>query len=391
MGAGGAGTVHGMGAAGVRRVVFVIGTSAGGTGAHVRMLAGGLAGRGIGVTVAGPKRTGAELGLDAIPGAGFTAVEFGDRPRAADAKAVLALRRLLTAPATAPNVVHAHGMRAGALAAIALTGPGIPGPPGKRGARRPGLVVTVHNAPPGGGGAARLVYLGLERVIAKRAGLVLAVSPDLELRMRAAGARETAHAVVPAPLRPESVPAEPATGTGDGRPLVLAVGRLAPQKGFDMLIDAARAWQDRTPRPRLLIVGDGPLRAELQAQAARQKVDAEFPGRRDDIPGLLARAAVFVLPSRWEGQPLALQEALNAGVPVVASDVGGIGDLTGNDAALLVRPGNRRELGESVLSVLDDDDLAVRLRAAARRRAARLPTEDDAVTAVLDAYARALE
>lgn len=382
-----------MCAAGVRRVTLVVGTTAGGTGAHVRMLAAGIARQEIAVTVAGPGQTGADLGLDQIPGAAFTAVEFGGRPRPADAKAILALRRLLAR--TRPDVVHAHGMRAGALSALARA------LVGAQADRRPGLVVTVHNAPPPGGGATRYIYLALEQIVARTADCVLAVSSDTEHRMRNAGARNTARAVIAAPDDAAPDDAAPAPDNSnkravpdDGRPLVLAVGRLAPQKGFATLIEAAQAWQHRTPKPRLLIAGDGPLKAELQATAERLRVDAEFPGHRPDVPELLAAASVFVMPSRWEGQPLALQEALRAGVPVVASDTGGIpdlvGDITEDGAALLVEPGSQRELGQAVLSVLNDDALAARLRAAARRRAATLPTPDDAMTAVLAAYARAL-
>jgi glycosyltransferase involved in cell wall biosynthesis len=375
----------------VRRVTFVVGTSAGGTGAHVRMLAGGLARRGVETRIAAPTQTGTDLGLDTIPEVRFTAVEFGDRPRPADAKAILALRRLLTEPGARPDVVHAHGMRAGALAAVALT---------RTGACKPMLAVTVHNAPPPGGGAARLIYLALERIVAHTADLVLAVSSDLEHRMRRAGARKAERAVVPAQVRPplaetsleQPLPEQSASSRqAPERPLVLAVGRLALQKGFATLIDAAAAWQHLSPKPRLLIVGDGPLKAELEARAKRRAVDAEFPGHRDDIPQLLAKASVFVMPSLWEGQPLALQEALQAGVPIVASDAGGIPDLTGGDAAVLVEPGNAERLGQAVLSVMDDDALAGRLRAAARRRAATLPADDDAVTAALAAYGRILQ
>ena len=359
----------------IRRVTLVTGTASGGLRAHVRMLAEGLAGRGVSVTVAGPRQT----GLETAASARFAPVEITARPRPADVRALRDLRRLLAGDP--PDTVHAHGMRAGALAAIALAGAARGG--------RPGLVVTVHNAPPDGGGAARLVYLVLERVVARRADLILAVSSDLERRMRDAGAARVERALVPAPGA-APVPANP----DRGRPLILAVGRLAPQKGFGTLLDAAPAWRRRAPEPRLLIAGDGPLRADLRARAARLGVDAEFPGRRGDIGVLLARASVFVMPSRWEGQPLALQEALAAGVPVVASDTGGIGDLTGGDigsggAALLVEPGNARRLGQAVARVLDDDALAGRLRDAARDRAARLPSPDDAVTAALGAYARA--
>ena len=154
-----------------------------------------------------------------------------------------------------------------------------------------------------------------------------------------------------------------------------------------MLLEAAARWRDLEPAPLLVIAGDGPLAGELRVRAAALGVRAEFPGRRDDIPALLASAAVFVLPSLWEGQPLVLQEALRAGVPVVATHTGGIPDLTGDDAALLVPPGDAARLADAVRSVLRDPALGTRLRAAARERGAALPSEDDAVAAVLACYA----
>ena len=386
----------------LRQVAFVVGTTAGGTGAHVRMLAAGLARRGMAVSVFGPASAAPVLGIALLPGVGFTPVEFGDRPRPGDAAAVLRLRRALRA--APPDVVHAHGLRAGALTVLALTAT-------RR--RRPAIVVTVHTAPPHGGGAAVRVYRVQERMVAHGADLVLCVSPDLERRMRAAGARRVGRAVVPAPDMPagtqpdgrageqpaldppaegHTVPATPATQVSPaalaaGVPIVLAAGRLAPQKGFGVLLEAAARWRDLEPAPLLIIAGDGPLAGELRARAAALGVHAEFPGRRDDIPALLAAAAVFVLPSQWEGQPLVLQEALRAGVPVVATHTGGIPDLTGDDAALLVPPGDAARLADAVRSVLRDPALGTRLRAAAQKRGAALPSEDDAVAAVLACYA----
>ena len=367
------------------RVAFVVGTTAGGTGAHVRMLASGCAARGMAVSVFGPSPAAAASGFTSLHGVLFTPVEFGDRPRPGDAAAALRLRRALR-PGMA-GVVHAHGVRAGALTVLALAYP--------RG-RRPAIVVTVHNAPPHGGAALTMIYRVLERITARGADLVLCVSGDLERRMRAAGARRVGRAIVPAPMAqaaagPAAVgPAVPAeVRRAAGRPLVLAAGRLAAQKGFGTLLDAAASWRDMDPAPLLLIAGDGPLSDELRATAAALGIDAEFLGHRDDVPALLAAATMFVLPSLWEGQPLVLQEALRAGVPVVATRAGGIPDLTGDDAAVLVPPGDAARLAAAVRTVLGDPALAARLRAAARKRGAELPSPGDAVAAALACYAEA--
>jgi glycosyltransferase involved in cell wall biosynthesis len=194
-----------------------------------------------------------------------------------------------------------------------------------------------------------------------------------------AGSAPGVSAETPAGL---SLPGDPAPE----RPLVLAAGRLAPQKGFGTLLEAAARWRDLRPEPLLVIAGEGPLAAELKSEAARLGLDARFPGHRDDLPALLAVAAVFVLPSVWEGQPLIVQEALRAAVPVVATRAGGTPALTGEDAAVLVPPGDARRLADAVRAVLTDEVLAARLRKAAAARALALPDEDAAVSAALAEY-----
>ena len=101
------------------KVAFLLGTSTGGTGRHVRMLAAGCAARGLLVEVFGPAQTDRDFAFSAA-GAGFTAIDIADRPRVVrDLAAIARLRRLLRA--WRPDVVHAHGLRAGALAALALS------------------------------------------------------------------------------------------------------------------------------------------------------------------------------------------------------------------------------------------------------------------------------
>jgi glycosyltransferase involved in cell wall biosynthesis len=387
------------------RVSYLLAASAGGTGRHVAMLAGGCAARGATVHVYGPAATGAGLSPagGAQPGWDLSVVDIADGPRPArDLAAVARVRRLLARDT--PDVLHAHGLRAGALAALALAVPGTPPTM---------LAVTVHNAPPDAGPAAA-VYAGLELIVARRADAVLTVSGDLAARMRRRGARLAGRALVPAPAVPAASPAEIAAlrrelvgresvgreplgreplgrepldrESGGGPEIVLGVGRLATQKGFGTLIQAAERWQRRSVVPLVIIAGDGPQDAELRHQAGTAGVAIRFLGPRRDVPALLGAADVVVVPSTWEGQPLIVQEALRAGRPLVATRVGGMADLTGDDGAVLVPPGDPVMLASAVTRILDDPEAAARLAAAARSRAALLPTETAAVDQALGVY-----
>jgi glycosyltransferase involved in cell wall biosynthesis len=362
------------------RILQVLATSGGGVGRHVHDLATGLAAEGRPVVVAGPAATEATFRFGAS-GLTFAPVDIADRPRPrTDAAAVARLRRL----ARRADVVHAHGLRAGALAALAVTTL----------RRRPALVVTLHNALVGAGRGAVAVHRVLEGVVARRADVVLVVSGDLGAAIRERGARDVRRALVPAPSLPPATsgPDEvrSALGVPPGTRLLVTVARLAPQKGLERLADAVEVLRTRRPdlALRAVVAGDGPLGDALARDAAARDLPITFLGRRDDVADLLAAADLVVVPSLWEGQPLVVQEALRAGAAVVATDSGGVNEVT-QGAAVLVQTGDPEALAEAVARLLDDPSAAADLRAHARTRAARLPTALDAVRQVIEVYTNA--
>jgi glycosyltransferase involved in cell wall biosynthesis len=363
------------------RVAFVLGVATAGTAVHVAALAAGCRDEGLAVSVFAPPPT---LAAVAARYAGIETIEsrISDRPRpVGDAMTVAKLRSGLVR--WRPDVVHAHGVRAGAFAALAIAA--------MRRADRPALAVTIHNAPPGGR-TARLTFAVLERICVRQADVLLCASAGLLARLRARGAARAEQFDVPAPPTeppsPEAVTAARTDAGAGERPVVLTVARLAAQKGLDVLVDAAASWRDRSPRPVTVIAGDGPLAGELRVRAGQAGADVVFLGNRRDVPALLAIASVVVVPSRWEARALILQEAMRFGVPVVATRVGGTPELTGEDGALLVPPGDAAALAAAVTAVLDDPSLAARLRLAASAQAATFPSLTDAVRSAVTIYSR---
>ncbi|MEV0234893.1 glycosyltransferase family 4 protein [Nonomuraea sp. NPDC050786] len=367
------------------RVAFVLGTTSGGTGRHVLMLVEGLVRRGHQVVVIGPRSVEEQFSY-ARTGARFVEVAVSDRPHPVnDLRAVLAVRRL-TRDA---DVVHAHGLRAGALAALAELGRrGGAGRLRREAGRRGGvrLVVTLHNALTAGGFVG-LVYGVLERIVARGADHVLVVSPDLGEGMSRLGARDVRAAVVPAPApgpakrTPREVRDE--LGAGD-RPVFLTVARLAQQKGLETLLDvAAGPWP--SGEPLFVVAGDGPLREELRRRIEDEKLPVLLLGHRTDVPDLFGAAVALLMPSRWEGQPLTLREALMSGTPAIAAKVGGIPEILG-DAGVLVPYGDVEGLRRAVRELIETPGRAETLAAAAERRGREMPGADDAVEAVLAVY-----
>jgi glycosyltransferase involved in cell wall biosynthesis len=348
------------------RTVQVLGGGSAGSSAHVRSLAAGLVARGVRVTVCAPDDL--ESAYD-FRGSGAHYVPV---PRRGDPAAVAALR---SACADA-DVVHAHGLHAAVRTALALGGQRVP------------LVVTSHTRTYDEGARGRLSRL-LERRVVRAAAVVLGTSSDLVDQARARGARDArlAPIAVPAGRPPADGPQNKARaelGAVD-RPLLMAVGALVPQQGYDTLLDAAAAWRRLDPVPLLVVAGEGRERARLQRRIESGELPVQLVGRRDDVGELLAAADLVLLSSRWEARSVLAQETLRLGIPLVATAVGGIPDLVG-DAAELVPYGDSVALSAAVVRLLGDPDRRKQLAAAGRVQAATWPTEDETIAQMLSVY-----
>ena len=354
---------------GRRRILQVCGSAAGGVRAHLADCARLLAADGHDVIVEAPA---AVLdGLDIEP-ARAEPLEIGPRPSLNDTLAVARLRRL----GRRADVLHAHGLRAGALAALAL---------GRRRRGRTRLVVTLHNLTVGGR-LTTLVGDRLERLIARRADLVLAVSPDLAERAKDLGTPHVELAIIPAvpPQQPAEPGASDAAAAEDAWPRsgarLLTVARLAPQKGLPLLLEAAAILSREVDAGRLTaftwaLAGDGPGREQAAERIAAEQLPVTLLGRRSDAPALMEVADVVVQTSLWEGQPLTIQEALRAGTAIVATDVGGTA-VTARGGAVLVDP-QAQAIAEALRTLLSDPEARTRAVERAQAAARGLPGLED--------------
>jgi glycosyltransferase involved in cell wall biosynthesis len=245
-----------------------------------------------------------------------------------------------------PHVVHAHNVRAAALARLALVGT----------RDRSVLMPTLHGLAPGDYGTASRVLRGL-------AHRVIACAPSVARSLEAAGFPGDRIDVIVngAALDPASLERQAhlrASLQLGSAPLVVGIGRLVEQKNWPVFIEAA----GRLSGPSFAVAGDGPLRQELTGLARRSGNRVRFLGVVDDIAALVGLACCVVSTSNWEGLPLTLLEALSLGIPVVATAVDGVTDLVPAAAALLVAPGDPVAVSRAISRVLSDDDLAADLR-----------------------------
>ena len=253
--------------------------------------------------------------------------------------AAVAVRRAVRA--SRPDVIHAYNPTM-ALTAGLVT---------RRGRRPPGLVNLQGVAEDDWPATVRLVRVSGLAPVACGPGVAAALEE---------------HGLPPAATVPNAVgPAPPAAGREEfpAGKLVLAVGRLVEQKNHELAIRAI----SQVPGATLAIVGDGPLRPELERLAAELDAPVLFTGVRRDARALMGAADAVVLPSRWEGLPLTALEALASGTPLVATNVRGLRELLVDGENALLVPEEPEALAATLRRVLEDRELAARLSEAGRR------------------------
>jgi len=268
-----------------------------------------------------------------------------------------------------PDIVHTHTAKAGTLGRVAARLAGVPR-----------SVHTFHGHALEGyfSPAATSFFLRVERVLARTTDRIITVSPRLRQTLLAMGiGRPEQVEVIPlgldldrflrmpggqADLRPSlRIPA--------GTPVLGIVGRLVPIKDHPTLLQALTLFPDGGQAPHLVVVGDGERREELQRLTRRLGLASRvhFLGWRDDLEAILSGLDVVICCSRNEGTPVALIEAMAAGVPVLSTEVGGVGDLvTHGETGWLVPPGDPSALARGIERLLGDPTLRRRLAGAAR-------------------------
>lgn len=326
------------------RVLLCLASAAGGIGTHVTDLASSLSLLGHDVVVATDPGTRARFGL---PGdADLTVGSVRDLARDA-------------------GVVHAHGFRAGLVAAVAL---------GPR--RRTPFVVSLHNQLRGAGISPRRVAGEVAaRMVLRRADLVTGASSDLVRDARALGARRAELAEVPSPRVPALLDADrdawrsgqragflAEQGLDPTLAVVLTLARVAPQKG---LPDLAGACDSSEGSAQWVLVGPG----QEDISPYVPELGVHLAGAAHDVTPWLLAADVLLVPSEWEARALVVQEAMAAGLPVVATDAGGLPDLLAG-VGTLVPPGPGSTFSHRLAGAVDDV-LADSLRASTTARAAR--------------------
>jgi glycosyltransferase involved in cell wall biosynthesis len=280
----------------------------------------------------------------------------------ADPRAVL--RTLALIRDWKPEVVHTHLIKSDLVGQVAAALASVPV-----------RVSSVHSINPW---RKKRVLSAISRRIASRTHAFIAVTEEVsEYTMRWSG--YPAHKMVvidngvdlnrfdPSTVAPLDIIS--ALRNAPDSLLIGMIGRLQPPKGHDVLLRAAADVLAACPQIRFVIIGDGPLRPQIEAQRSALGLDDQviLTGLERDIPGALAALDMVVFPSIWEGLPVALLEAMAMQLPIVATTVGGIPDvLAGERGGLLVPPSDPPALAAALIRLLRDAELRQALGSQAR-------------------------
>lgn len=343
------------------RILHVTQATTEGVGRYVADLVCDQTARGWEVALASPH----DADLEALcERAGATYVRW-DAHRSPGPSSVGESRRLRRIVRTVdPQIVHLHSSKAGFAGRLALR------------RSRPTLFSPHAWSFLHGGPATRRLALAWERTAARWTDVFLCVSEAEHRRGIAAGVGG-AWAVVPNAVDLDKFAPAAAgeraairSALGLAAPTVVCVGRLAPQKGQDVLLSAWPTIRSAIPNAELVLVGDGPDSPKLK-QAAKPDQGVRFVGSQPDVRAWLVAADVVAQPSRWEGMSIVALEALASGASLVASDVDGMVEIVGRDAdaaGCVVPVDDPDALALAIIDRLRDPDLVSSESARARVR-----------------------
>jgi glycosyltransferase involved in cell wall biosynthesis len=257
----------------------------------------------------------------------------------------------------------------------------------------PRALVVWGSAAPGAGPFGSGWRHRAARWVARRQTAVVALSTATCRNLEAAGFDASNLRFIPngvdterfRPGAPGDAPWTPPQGWPATGPVVVTVSRLVPAKGLDVMLRAWRIVAEAAPAARLVIVGDGPLRAECEAMSRSYGLtdSVALIGSRPDVPQILRSSHVYVSSSRTEGMSNSLLEGLASGLPLVATRVGGAEDTVEPGVnGLLVRDGDPEGLAAALREVLSNDEKRQTMGAASRRMA----LERFALEKIVDRY-----
>lgn len=316
--------------------------------------------------------------LEGIPVSRYEIPGRGRSPRLL-AKSAVAIRSAMRS--FGAELIHAHNVKMTAVTAGARAANRAPRPP---------LVTTFHGVHPREYRAAALVL--------RSADVIACVSEDLRTGLEDKGLSRAKLRVIPnavrlpAPLSAERRRAlDEELGVGAG-PVVSLVGRLVAQKAPERFVEAAARIAPQIDDITFLVVGEGPLRSDLERMARESRLErsVRFTGARNDAREIIARSDLVVFSSEWEGQSLVALEAMAAAVPVVATEVEGMSELLAGGGGVLVSR-DAAALAEAVVRLLGDAAGRDRMGRAGRATVGARFSVSAMVSSYRELYREALE